>query len=307
MMNQWKDKKIAVLMGGQSNEREISLKSGHAVLQSLQRQGYQASGIDVGDNLATQLVAGRPHACVIALHGRYGEDGTVQGLLEMMRIPYSGSGVLASALCLDKALSKAVLSQHGIRMARSFTVHSEQTEVPAEHGLSLPLVVKPNREGSTLGIELVKDFKNLSTAIEKSLQFDNCVLVEEFISGTEVTVGIINGQALPVLEVVPHSGFYDFESKYTKGKTEYIVPARVSDAVTAELQDQSKNIYQTLNLAGVARIDFIVNADNEAVFLEVNTIPGMTETSLIPKAAAHIGIDFDGVVAQIVESIGLKL
>ncbi len=296
-------------MGGKSKEREISFKSGEAILNSLTRQGYNAFSIDAGDNLVSDLLAQKADVAIIALHGLYGEDGTVQGLLEMMKIPYSGSGVLPSALCMDKALTKQLVSAMDVPVAVSCVIQEGDAveSACAKQTIPFPLVVKPNREGSTLGISIVSEANQLTEAVRKGLIFDDTVLLESFIKGQEVTVGVLNGQALPVLEVVPESGFYDYEAKYTKGKTEYIVPARISEASTRLLQQQSERIANRLDLQGVVRVDFIVEESGRPIFLEVNTIPGMTETSLIPKAAKAMGLSFDQVVEEILTSIGLKL
>lgn len=308
MLEKFENSKIAVLVGGRSREREISLKSGEAILSSLNRQGYHTVTIDAAHNLAAQILEHKPDAVIIALHGCYGEDGTVQGLLEVMKIPYSGSGVLPSAICMDKALTNQLLANINIPIADNRIVSDEKdiVSICRETPFPYPLIVKPNREGSTIGVYIVKEEKQLENAIRESLEFDRKVLVERFIKGVEVTVGLINGSALPVLEVVPHKGFYDFESKYTKGMTEYIVPARIPEQTAKLLQKQSEIIFNYLNLDGVVRIDFIIEKGDGPIFLEVNTIPGMTETSLVPKAAQYAGIDFDRVVESILESVSLK-
>ncbi len=295
-------------MGGKSREREISFKSGAAILASLERQGYSAFSIDASDDLAAELLETKPDAAIIALHGRYGEDGTVQGMLEMMGIPYSGSGVLASSICMDKALTKQLLTAEGIEVAPSCEVGAVDNLKAqfAAHPVPFPLVVKPNREGSTIGISIVTTEDALQAAVAKALEFDSTVLLEQFIKGVEVTVGLINGKVLPALEIVPESGFYDYDAKYTKGKTEYIVPARISERVAELIAQQSQLIFRRLDLSGVARADFIIDENDRAVFLEVNTIPGMTETSLIPKAAEHIGMNFDLVVEEMLASVSLK-
>ena len=292
-------------MGGNSKEREISMKTGQAILESLQRQGYQAIALDTKQEIAAALKAEAPAATVIALHGHHGEDGTIQGLLEILQIPYSGSGVLASALCMDKRLCKQLVATLGVTVPEAHVVHdlSELQSIPE----SLPVVVKPNQEGSTLGMAIVREAKEIKPAVTEALQHDSTVLLEQYIAGTEVTVGLMNGQSLPVLEIVPQSGFYDFEAKYTKGMTEYIVPARIPEAATQKLQQESEMVFQQLNLSGIARIDYILAKNGTPYFLEINTIPGMTETSLVPKAAEKAGINFDQVVEAILESCSLKI
>ena len=309
MLEKYRDKKIVVLMGGRSREREISLKSGKAILASLQRQGYEVSAIEADECLAERLTKAGPSAAIVALHGRYGEDGSVQGMLEVMGIPFSGSGVLASAICIDKALTKLIVSGLGVSVPLSCTVKAadEVSTACRDLKLTVPVVVKPNREGSTLGTRIVQDEHQLEEAVHTALGYDKKVLIEDYIQGTEITVGLINGRTLPALEVVPTSGFYDYEAKYTPGMTEYIVPARIAPDVADRVERDSLHLADMLGLEGVARADFIINSDGTPYFLEVNTVPGMTETSLVPKAAAYAGISFDELVENMLESCRLKI
>lgn len=300
----WENKKIVVLLGGSSRERDISLKTGRAILESLQRQGYKAIGLDPQEQGLGKLIEEKPDAVIIALHGRFGEDGCMQGILETLRIPYGGCGVLASAICMDKNLTKTLVAAFGITVPASQSITS--LAVLGTSTVPLPVVVKPNQEGSTIGMSIVREPKELQAAVAEALRYDSIVLIERFIAGTEVTVGIINGKALPVLEIVPRSGFYDYEAKYTKGATEYIVPARLPESVMIQLQRSSETIYQKLGLSGIVRLDYIVSPEKIPYFLEVNTIPGMTETSLIPKAAEKAGLSFDQVVTAMLQSVGLK-
>jgi D-alanine-D-alanine ligase len=304
-----KNKKIAVLLGGLSKEREVSLRSGAAVAKALKSRGHDVTEIDVGRDLPEKLKSSGAEAAFLALHGRYGEDGTVQGLLEVMGIPYTGAGPLASALCMDKVLTKKVLvSEMGASILTPAWKVAKRDTVGAIHEspLPLPVVVKPNREGSTIGISIVREEKNFKAALEEALKLDETVLIEEFIEGMETTVSVLNGRALPVIEIVPKSGFYDFTSKYTKGLTDYIVPARIEDKVRDRLQKTSGAIWKVLDLAGFARMDFILRGDG-AYFLEVNTIPGMTETSLVPKAAAAAGISFEDLCEDVLKGASLKV
>lgn len=302
-----KEKKIGVLMGGFSKEREISLRSGAAVSKALRAHGYQATEIDVGRDVAERLGGGKIDAAFIALHGRHGEDGTIQGLLEILGIPYTGSGLLPSAICIDKDLTKRLVLALEIRTPPWKMVLKKDAGTIREPPLRLPVIVKPNQEGSTIGLSIVKREMDLRSALEQAFVHDEKVLVEEFISGTEVTVGILEGKALPVLEIVPKSGFYDYEAKYTKGMTEYIVPARIPEKGQKKLAEASERIFAFLNLSGFARMDFIVDPRGDDYFLEVNTIPGMTETSLIPKAAAAVGISFEELCERILEGASLKV
>lgn len=299
-------KKIGVLMGGLSSEREVSLRTGGAILSALQKEGYRAVAIDAGRDVAEVLGKEKVEVAFIALHGRYGEDGAVQGLLEMLGIPYTGSGVLASSLAMDKVATKKHLLYHelptpGFEVLRK----GEDIEKLVSSVNHFPLVVKPAREGSTIGITIAKNAGELKTGLATALQYDDQVLVEEFIDGAEVTVGVLGGEPLPVIQVVPKGGFYDYHAKYTAGQTEYLLPAPLEGALYARLQKAAVEAYRVLGCRGAARIDFMVR-EREFYCLEANTIPGMTETSLLPKAAAHAGIPFAELVQRILEEAGLN-
>jgi len=300
-----KTKKIAVLMGGLSAEREISLRTGRAVLAALQENGYNAVGIDAGRDLSERLAAEKVEVAFIALHGRFGEDGTVQGLLEMLGIPYTGSGVMASAIAMDKVTTKKILLYHELPTP-SFDVfcRGDDSEAFVSRRRHFPLVVKPAREGSTIGVSIVRDGNELRAGIESALTYDGMVLVEDFIKGLEVTVGVLDGEALPIIQVVPKGGFYDFQAKYTAGQTEYLVPAPLEGAIYERLQQVAVAAFRALGCAGAARVDFMVR-EREFFCLEVNTIPGMTETSLLPKAARQTGITFGELVQRILEGVSL--
>lgn len=309
-MTRFKDKIIGVLLGGLSKEREISLKSGNAILDALLTKGYDAIPIDVDRQIDKTLQDKGVEVAFLALHGRYGEDGCIQGLLELRQIPYTGSSVLASALAMDKFLSKEILTSEGIPTApHDFFDGSYEraSDFIKRMQVPFPVVVKPNREGSTIGITKVEDSKDLKGAIQEAAELDSRVLVEQFVQGREVTVGVLNQKALPVLEVIPKSGFYDFEAKYTPGATEYICPAEISSELTQKLQDFAKKVCYRLGCEGVSRADFIISEDQVPYFLEVNTLPGMTSTSLVPKAAQVAGISFEDLVEQILQSARLKV
>jgi D-alanine-D-alanine ligase len=292
-------KKIGVLLGGLSAEREISLKTGMAALTALQRSGYRAVAIDVDGNLPDQLRQEQIEVAFICLHGRFGEDGRVQGLLEMLQIPYTGSGVLASSLIIDKVATKKMLLYHELPTP-GFEVltHGDSVDELLQRCRHLPLVVKPSREGSTIGITIARSQEALRHGIDTAASLDRTVLIEEFIEGAELTVSVVNGKALPIIQIVPKSGFYDFHAKYTAGQTEYLLPAPIDAALYAQIQRVSEDICYKLDCRGAARVDFMLR-EREFYCLEVNTIPGMTETSLLPKAAAEAGIDFDQLVEQI--------
>ena len=306
-MNQrWKNKRIGVLMGGISQEREISLKTGAAILKALQEGGYNAVGIDVSGDIVKRLVQERIDAAFIALHGRWGEDGTVQGLLELLRIPYTGSGVLASALAMNKIKAKEIFLFHGIPTPE-FITPQQEGELSSEPPFPPPWVVKPASEGSTIGVGIVMERTGLEEAIRIAQGYDQEVLVERFIDGKELTVGILNGEPLPVIEITPKEGFYDYQAKYTSGKTEYLCPAPINEEKQREVQRLSLKAYQVLGCHGCARVDLRLSEHGEAFIIEVNTVPGMTEISLVPKAAAQKGISFPHLVELILEQASLKI
>jgi D-alanine-D-alanine ligase len=301
-----KNKKIAVLMGGLSAEREISLKTGQAVLKALLANGCDAVAIDVGRDLPAQLRAVAAELAFICLHGRYGEDGTVQGMLEMMHIPYTGSGVMSSSMVMDKLVTKQLLLYHEISTP-GFVVYraGDDPEEVMSRCRHFPLVVKPAREGSTIGISIVHDLAELEAGLEEAIKHDDLVLIEDFIQGDEVTVSVLNNEPLPIIKIVPKSGFYDYESKYTPGQTEYLLPAPLEAVLYNRLQEVSVAACKALSCRGVARVDFMVR-EREFFCLELNTIPGMTETSLLPKAAAEAGVPFNVLVMQILADAGLN-
>ncbi len=296
-----KAQRVGVLMGGRSSERDISFKSGKAVIQGLKRRGYNVTAIDVDPDLAIKLKRKHIGAAFIALHGRWGEDGSVQGLLEIMGIPYTGSGVLGSAMAMDKVVMKMMFESMGIP-SPAYT----QAEDGGTVHFPLPFVVKPASEGSTIGISIVKKQKEVMAAIKKARMFDKKVMVEKYIEGDEITVGIVNGEALPVVQVKPSSGFYDFEAKYTKGMTEYIVPAKIDKTIAKKAGDIAMEVYKAFELTGCVRIDMLVDDDLPKV-IDINTSPGMTETSLVPKAWESLGRTFDELVEAILMEASLKI
>jgi D-alanine-D-alanine ligase len=295
-----KEKKIGVLMGGLSSEREISLRSGNAILQSLIRSGYRAMGIDVDKGVAERLRQEAIEIGFLALHGRWGEDGTIQGLLEIIGIPYTGSGVLGSAVAMDKALMKLVLESLDVPTPE-YGIYRSAGDIP----LPLPFVVKPAREGSTIGISIVREDKEKQDALAGALRFDSKLIVEKYVEGREITVGIVNGATLPIVEVRAASGFYDFTAKYTKGMTEYLVPAALNRQIEEKAFDQAMRIWNHCELAGCVRIDMILDGETPNV-IDVNTSPGMTESSLVPKAWTHLNRSFDELVEEILMRAGLK-
>lgn len=289
---------IAVLVGGISAEREISLRSGANVVAALKRAGVKARGVDIrGWKDLAALGRNRPDAALLVLHGTGGEDGTVQGVLEWMKIPYGGSGVLASALAMDKARSKEIFRSLKLPTAPWVLLTSPRDAVPRTP--RIPVVVKPNRQGSTVGIAVVRKPTELAPAIRAAFRHDSQVLVEQFCPGREITVGVLVDQALPVIEIVPKNGFYDYESKYASGMSEHIIPARLSAAQSARAQKLALAAHRALGCRGVSRTDFIVSPGGVMNILEVNTLPGMTATSLLPDAARAAGISDEELVLRL--------
>lgn len=310
MTGKWKNKKVAVLMGGLSKERQISLKSGKAVAGALRSKGYKVIEIDCGENLPEQLRPPAVDVAFVALHGPWGEDGCVQGLLEWMRIPYTGSGVLASALAMDKAVLNRVSRDLEFLVPAEAILDTRLESAEAfvqRFREKLPVIVKPSREGSTINVTIVRQKKELKPAIAQALGSDHKILVEEYVEGKEVTIAVLDGKALPSIEIVPKSGFYDYQSKYTKGMTEYILPARLSSRCIEKLNQISNRLFETIDCSGVIRVDFIVTPEEKPYFLEVNTIPGFTETSLVPKAAKQAGVSFEDLCEVILEGASLKI
>ena len=336
--------RVAVLMGGISSERDISLSTGKQILESLDRDKYEPFGVDAAlmpgggrardesarieigavaqarqsleknqklhsvDEIANPASGLRPDVVLIALHGKYGEDGTVQGLLELLGIPYTGPGVLASALAMDKSMTKKVLAADGVRVPVSvdFTCNDskwdEEAILNAVSEIDYPVIVKPSRQGSTIGMTKVISADELNNAIREAVAYDEQIIVEKFIEGKELTVGVLGNEepfALPVVEIVPSAGVYDYEAKYTPGATEEIVPARIGEAATIEAQKIALAAYKSLGCRGASRVD-IISAHDGMYVLEVNTIPGMTPTSLLPRAAEAAGISFSNLLDMII-------
>ena len=295
-----KSKKIAVVMGGPSAEREVSLNTGGAILKALQEKGYNAVGIDLEPiRFVEQLHEAEIEVVFNAIHGQYGEDGIMQGALELLGIPYTGSGVLASAMAMDKGITKRIFLSADIPTPRSrlFTTSDMKTDLVKiiTEEFNIPVVVKSAAQGSSIGVVIVEKIQDIPAAIEQAFKYSRTILVEEFIQGRELTVAIWGDsepEALPIIEIVPHSGRYDYQSKYTKGATEYIVPAKLDDDTVPIVQKVALEAFSQLGCRGIARVDIMLDEDNKPYVLEVNTIPGMTATSLVPKAAAAVGISF---------------
>jgi D-alanine-D-alanine ligase len=326
---------VAVLMGGRSAEREVSLSTGRMIMQALDPRKYNAFAVDsarfgelppgpgmknlpqrAGDSREEMLPlehvvrmdgsGAKPDVVFIALHGKFGEDGTVQGLLDLLGIPYVGSGVLASALAMDKVIARKVLIYEGIPVPKAFSIRRpfdmNETEARAADEIGSPAVVKPSRQGSTIGLTIVRQPQELAAAVEVAFTHDRDVLIEEFIEGTEITVPVLGNDdvdVLPIVEIVPASGVYDYYSKYTPGATEEIVPARIPDHLSRRAQELAVACHKTLDCRGMSRTDMIVR-DDDIYVLELNTIPGMTPTSLLPRAAEAAGIVFPDLLDRLI-------
>ena len=294
-----KAKTIGVLMGGLSAEREISLKSGGAVADALRSRGYRVVEIDLDRNLPTVLAREGIDIAVNALHGRFGEDGCVQGVLELMGIPYTGSGVLASALAMNKIFARQLFAAAGLTVARCVVVRRGESFSLAEAPFSLPVVVKPSQEGSSVGVSIVRSAEQLAPALELAHRYDNEALVEEFIAGKEIQIGILEDEASGAIEIVPKNEFYDFEAKYTVGGAEHIIPPRLSGDHLRQALETGKKAHLALDCSGYSRVDLLVHENGLCYVLEVNTLPGMAATSLLPEIAQAAGIGFEDLVERI--------
>ena len=293
-----KNKKIGVLCGGTSSEREISLMSGKAVYEAIKKLGFDVVLIDVDKNVATKLVKEKIQIAYVILHGAMGEDGTIQGMLEIMGIAYTGCGVFSSAASIDKIISKKMFEYAKIPTAKWFTIEKNKPfDMP-----NFPVVVKPASQGSAIGISIVKNKKEFEKAVKLAFSFEDRVLVEQYIKGMEITVGVLNGKPLPVIEIVPKGKFYDFKSKYTLGQSTHIIPARLPNKVLKKAQDIALKIFSEFMCNGICRVDMIVDKKNSIYVLELNTLPGMTKTSLFPDAAKYIGMSFENLVLEILKS-----
>jgi len=293
--------KVAVLFGGRSAEREISLLSGNAVLEALLRAGVDAHAFDPATRPLHELQRDGFSRVFIALHGRYGEDGTVQGALELMGIPYTGSGVMASALSMDKVRTKMVWVAAGLPTPRWATLGADTDWAAVVEKLGLPLIVKPAREGSTLGLTKVVSAEQLPEAYALALKFDRMILAEEFVAGQELTAAFLGTRALPLVRIEAPQGNYDYQNKYFSDETRYYCPSGLPEAVEAEMQALVMRSVDALGCEGWGRADLIRRADGSVALLEMNTSPGMTGHSLVPMAARAAGIEFDQLVLSILE------
>ena len=300
-----KQEKIAVLLGGTSAEREVSLNSGKAVLEALLNQGYDAHPIDPKEYNVANLKKDGFHRVFNILHGRGGEDGTMQGLLEQIGLPYTGCGVMASALTMDKMRTKMLWKAFGLPVADMEVVTRETfAELDAQavvEKLGLPLMVKPSLEGSSVGLTKVKAVDELKSAVEYALKFDNTILIEEWLAGDELTVPVLDSQVLPAIRILPEGEFYDYNAKYISDNTQYFCPAGLTSEREQELAILVKRAYDAVGCRGWSRIDVMCDAKGDFRLVEVNTNPGMTSHSLFPKSAASVGISFEQLVVKILE------
>jgi D-alanine-D-alanine ligase len=302
--------RVAVLKGGRSLERQVSLRSGARVEDALERLGHDVVALDVNHDLISRLRDAAPDVAFIAMHGRDGEDGTVQELLEILDIPYTGSGVLACVRATDKVLAKHLMIEAGIPTPEFFAFSETAFRelgaadaLPAiEERLDFPIVVKPSSQGSALGIKFARNAADVPAALVAAFSYDSRVLLERHVDGRDLAVSILDGEPLPVVEAVPTGdGFYDFEARYEIGRTEFVCPAELPDGVTEQAQELALRTYRLLGCSAFGRIDLMLGSDGELTVLEANPIPGLTETSLLPQAAEAAGISFDELVGRIVE------
>lgn len=305
--------RVAVLMGGMSAEREVSLETGGAIAGALRELGHDVVEIDVDSRLAQALAEASPDAAFLALHGRGGEDGTVQGLLEIMRIPYTGCGVVSSAMTIDKIITKEIVAYHGLPVIEDAVIERGYTAADLEavaEELGFPVMLKPATEGSSIGVVRVDSAAEMEQKIGAALEMDERVLVERFVEGRLFTVGVLGQEplVLPVLEIKTTDGFYDYDAKYRPGRSEYEVPAKLEPGVADEARRITLETFRRMRCEGISRIDLILEESTGKLYvLEVNTIPGMTATSLVPKAALAVGMSFNEVVAMLLDGARLKI
>jgi len=299
---------VALLSGGISSEREVSLNSGKQVYEALDKEKYEVINYDPKTDINRLVIdASKIDVALIILHGLYGEDGTVQGLLELLNIPYQGSGVLGSAVAMNKVISKQLYEKHGLKIPGYIIAKKGDTIDPAHcrNQIGLPMVIKPAEGGSSVGMTIVKTENTLQSALEKAFEHDETVLMESYIKGIELTGGVIGNkdlQALPIIEIIPDEkhDFFDYEAKYTAGITREICPARIDDVLTVKAQTCAKMAHEALSCKGYSRTDMILK-DNDIYVLETNTIPGMTSTSLLPRAAEVAGLNFSQLLDRLIE------
>lgn len=303
--------KIAVLYGGVSSEREVSISTSKGIMQALKNNGHEVIGIDFHPKKLNEIIKLDVDLVFIGLHGKYGEDGSIQAILDMLEIPYVGSGVLASALAMDKYRAKQIFELNNIPVAKGELYHLTKNTNTAQLAeeineiFTCPFVVKPNREGSTVGLSIVKDASETELALKKAYESDSYILVEQFIDGVELTVPVIGNKdeerALPIIEIIPKNEIYDYESKYSEGGSEHIIPARISKEMTEQIQQYAIKAHQALGCETYSRVDFLLKEGTKPYILEINTLPGMTPTSLFPDSAQVANMSYDEMVESLVQ------
>jgi len=299
--------KIGVLLGGPSSEREISLKSGKAVLEAFKALGLDVIAIDIktdNEEENIKLIKSSGINCAfIALHGYFGEDGGIQQVLEKLKLPYTGSGVSASRLAMDKIASRKIFEKNGLQVPkyRSIDKESCNEKLNFKNTFGLPLVIKPAANGSSVGLSIIGKEEKLKEAIDLAFSFDDRVIVEEYIKGRELTVGVLDDLALPVIEIIPKNMFFDFEAKYKPGMTDYVIPAQLEEGIAKNVKGAALASHKLLGCFGCSRVDIILDGHNRCFVLEVNTIPGFTSTSLLPKAAKTVGIEFSDLCLKLIK------
>lgn len=302
-MEALKQKTIGVLMGGLSPEREVSLTSGKEIYNAIKSKGLNATMIDVDHNIGATLAEGKIDLACIALHGTWGEDGTVQGILEYLKIPFTGSGVLGSAIAYNKVVSKEIFMERGIPTA-PYQVITAEERGRVNRQLDLPVVVKPADQGSSIGVSIVQTESKWEQALDRAFEVSEEILIEQFLEGKLLAIGMNGSTPMPIVEIVPKSGFYDYEAKYTEGKTDYVCPAQLTPEEVELCNEASVRVFKALKGRGFPRVDIILANDTPYV-LEMNTIPGMTPTSLLPMAAKQAGLDFGDLVIEILNQARL--
>lgn len=301
---------VLVLMGGLSEEREVSLRSGAGVYDALKKSGYQVKTLDMNRDNLWKIKEMKPDVVFIALHGKYGEDGTVQGYLDILGIPYTGSGAETSAICMNKVTAKKIFCYEGIPTADFMIIN--KYDYKREHldtagiasRLGLPLVIKVPTQGSSIGVYITRKESDIAPFIEQAFAYDDQILLEKFIEGPQLTVTVLGNespQVLPIIEITAANEFYDYEAKYTPGKCEHIIPARISPELSQKVNEISENVYKTFKCRGYARVDFMIDENGNPYVLEINTIPGMTAMSLVPDAARAAGINYTDLCDRIVK------
>lgn len=300
MSHPWKEKRVALLFGGEGSEREVSLKTGAAFQRALEALEIDAVALDFSDAAIVTLATERFDAALIALHGAIGEGGPVQGLLECLQIPYTGSGLLASSLAIDKAATKRALQSAGVATPPWFEVRA--ADDPRLRGVARSVVVKPPREGSSVGISIVHDPAALPEAVALALRYDDVAMVEDFVPSRELSVGIFDGEVLGVMEIAPASGVYDYEAKYLRDDTQYLLPAPLDADTRVAVEALALAAWHAVGCRGVGRVDVLLHSDGSPWVLELNTVPGMTTTSIVPKMAQAQGIPFEDFVRRMLDA-----